>query len=156
MRIDRPIHHSDSEAEIGLSESRKRELEEVNRHRGEAYAPYLHRVEERNADPGATVDLLGMEIDYAADTDVLYLTIGKAPRSGVTVAVEPIVVLVDPSTLEVVALEIPFFSKKIEKDILTGYWATMLDQMRRTPRFVFAGASERDTVVRNLRAAISA
>lgn len=67
---------------------------------------------ERNKSTWGSMREHGFSIDYDRNSDCLYLTLGKVPRSGEGLNFGDVVVFADPESLEAVGIEIPFFREK--------------------------------------------
>ena len=57
----------------------------------------------------------GVLIEYARDQDHLYVTLGDS-REGMAYFAGPLVILVDPETLDLVSLEVSDFSKAVKTE----------------------------------------
>jgi hypothetical protein len=59
----------------------------------------------------------GLEIDYSSEDDYLRITIGE-PRESLSIGLQDslkAIVLYDPDTFEITALEVPFFMERLSK-----------------------------------------
>ena len=77
------------------------------------------RFMEKNTDVAvaATLERNGVYVEYVSDHDHLYMTIGP-PRAGMAFVGDHAVLLADPETLELLAIEILDFSKAVATDTL--------------------------------------
>jgi hypothetical protein len=73
------------------------------------------RISESNADIADRLQSDGLEIDYSSEDDFLRVTIGK-PRPSLSIGLRDelrSIVLYDPDTFEVTAVEVPFFMERV-------------------------------------------
>ena len=76
---------------------------------------------EKNPDVGATLEQNDVLFEYVSEYDHLYMTVG-APREGIAFLAGSIVLIADPETLELIAVEVLDFSKSVETDDMLRAW----------------------------------
>ena len=104
----------------------ERALEDSHHYRAEV----MPKVAAANRNLAERIRLLGMEIQYFPDDDRLYVNFGPARPSEAL----PIgdgthgVILLDPETYEITAVEAPFFREDIGRlKPRTGFWRLVID-----------------------------
>jgi hypothetical protein len=130
----------------------ERAIEESQRYEAEIRSKLLAA----NKHLGKRIRALGLEIDYVADQDKLYVTLGD-PRPSEALSLGDgthAVMLLDPETHEVTGLEAPFFMEDFEKSKHeSGFWRVVVDLIQSRGHFIYI-PPEKD--IRNTEAALAA
>lgn len=90
------------------------------------------RFVEKNPDVEATLEQNDVLFEYVSQHDHLYMTVG-APREGVAFLAGHIVLIADPETLELIAVEVLDFSKAVETDDMLRGWKPLYEFLLMQP-----------------------
>jgi hypothetical protein len=86
------------------------------------------KVMERNSDLATIIDKSGVTVEYNKDEDYLYIIIGE-PRPGMAVSMGEATVIVDPDTLEILAIDVPFYFEKMREHHFRGAWSYFVKRL---------------------------
>ena len=109
-------------------------------------ADILRRLAEANPALHLRAHREGLDIEYSADDDFLHITIGQ-PRPSEAVSTNeqfPYVLLFDPESYEITAIEAPFFLESLRRHgHEVDFWSFLADLIERSgPRIFIPPAAD--------------
>lgn len=92
---------------------------------------FARRFLEKNPDVPAVLERNSVYFEYVSEHDHLYMTVGE-PRAGMAFLAGHIVLIADPETLELIAVEVLDFSQAVETDMLRT-WKPIYEFLKLQP-----------------------